>query len=52
MRMNWLTKEVTYIDLLNEFLTENELFNSPSEIYDADKMGIALDGHAPRDVVK
>ena len=54
VRMNCLTKGVIsdYFDLLNEVLTENQLLNSCSRIYNVDEMGIALDGHAPRVVAK
>ena len=52
--MNCLNKEVIseYFHLLTKVLTENELLDSPSRIYNVDETGIALDGHAPRVVAK
>ena len=54
VRMNCLNKEVIseYFHFLTEVLTENELLNSPSRIYNVDETGIALDGHAPWVVAK
>ena len=54
VRMNCLSKEVIsdYFQLLTKVLTENDLLNSPSRIYNVDEMGIALDGHAPRVIAK
>ena len=54
VRMNCLSKEVIsdYFQLLAKVLTENQLLNSPSRIYNVDEMGIALDGHAPRVIAK
>ena len=54
VRMNCLTKEVItdYFTLLKDVLTENNLFESPNQIYNVDETGIALDGHAPRVIAK
>ena len=54
VRMNCLTKEVItdYFNLLKDVLTENNLFESPNQIYNVDETGIALDGHAPRVIAK
>ena len=55
VRMNCLTKEVViadYFALLKDVFTEHDLFNSPNQIYNVDKTGIALDGHAPRVIAK
>ena len=48
--MNCHTKEVItdYFTLLKDVLTENNLFESPNQIYNVDETGIALDRHAPR----
>ena len=52
VRINYLTQEVTseYFHLLTEVLTENELLDSPSRIYNVNETH--LDGHAPRVVAK
>ena len=52
--MRCLNREVItdYFSLLKDILTENRLLNSPSRIYNVDKTGMALDGHAPIVVAK
>ena len=52
--MNCLSKEAIsdYFQVLTKVLTENQLLNSPSRIYNVDEMGIALDGHAPCVIAK
>jgi len=52
--MNCLNREVIadYFALLKDVLTENQLLNSPSTIYDVDETGMALDGHASKVVAK
>ena len=52
--MNCLTKEVIsdYFSLLKDVLTENNLLECPSQLYNVDETGITLDGHAPRVIAK
>ena len=50
VRMDCLNKDTMsqHFDLLKEVLTEKNLMNSPSRIYNIDEIEICLDGHAPR----
>ena len=41
-----------YFSLLKDFLTENNLLECPSQLYNIDETEIALDGHAPRVIAK
>ena len=49
-RMDRLTKETmdAYFQLLKETLIENNLIDSPNQIYNVDEMGMPLDHRAPK----
>ena len=50
VRMDCLTKETmdAYFQLLKDTLIENDLLDSPNQIYNVDKTGMSLDHHAPK----
>ena len=50
VRMDSLMKETmdAYFQLLKETLIENDLIDSPNQIYNIDEMGMSLDHRAPK----
>ena len=52
LRMDAVNEETLkqYYDLLEDTLKENNLMDSPSCVYNVDKMGIPLDPNAPSGV--